>query len=82
MVRRIAAILLMGPVLDANYRACAADSLTYEAFGLSRDAARERKDAKTLKQGASQKQTPAMKQNREAEKARRKSKKKLGKGRP
>jgi hypothetical protein len=46
MVRRIAAILLMGPALDANYRACAADAQTYETLGLSREAVRERKDAK------------------------------------
>ena len=76
MVRRIAAILMMAPVLDANFRACAADAQTYEELGLSRDAARERKDAKTLKRGASKKHTPATKQNREAEKARGKRKKK------
>jgi hypothetical protein len=76
MVRRIAAILIMAPALDINYRACAADAQTYEALGLSRDAVRERKGAKTLKQGASQKHTPATKQNREAEKARGKRKKK------
>jgi hypothetical protein len=51
MVRRIAAILMMGPELDANYRACAADALTYEQLGLSRDAARERREAKTKKVG-------------------------------
>jgi len=44
-------ILMMGPELDANYRACAADALTYEELGLSRDAARERKEAKTKKVG-------------------------------
>jgi hypothetical protein len=70
MVRRIAAILIMGPALDDNYRACAVDAQTYEALGLSRDAVRERKGAKTLKQGASNRHTPATKQNREAEKAR------------
>jgi hypothetical protein len=80
MVRRIAAILMMAPVLDANFRACAAGAQTYEALGLSRDAARERKDAKTLKRGASKKHTPATKQNREAEKARGKGKKKPTQG--
>jgi hypothetical protein len=76
MVRRIAAILMMGPTLDANYHACAADAESYEALGLSRDATRERKDAKTLKRGSSQKLSPAAKQNREAEKARGKRRKK------
>ncbi len=51
MVRRIAAILIMGPQLDASYRACAADALTYEQLGLSREAARERREAKTKKVG-------------------------------
>ncbi|MDW9451719.1 N-6 DNA methylase [Sinorhizobium meliloti] len=64
MVRRIAAILMMGPALDANYHTCAADAQTYESLGLSRDAARERKSAKKLKRGASNKVTPAMKANR------------------
>lgn len=76
MVRRIAAILMMAPALDANYRACVADAQTYETLGLSRDAVRERKGAKTLKRGSSQKHTPATKQNRQAEKARGKRKKK------
>jgi hypothetical protein len=76
MVRRIAAILMMGPVLDANYIACAADAQTYETLGLSREVARERKGAKTLKRGASNKHTPATRQNREAEAARGKRKKK------
>jgi hypothetical protein len=75
MVRRIAAILMMTPALDANYRACIAGAQTYEQLGLSRDAVRERKGAKTLKQGASQKHTPATKQNREAARARSKLKK-------
>ena len=74
MVRRITAILIMGPALDTNYQACAADAQTYEALGLSHDAVRERKGAKILKQGASNKHTPAMKQNREAAKAKRKKK--------
>jgi len=64
MVRRIAAILLMGPALDANYRSCANDAQTYEALGLSRDAVRERKGAKTLKRGVSKALSPAMKSNR------------------
>jgi hypothetical protein len=68
MVRRIASILLLGPALDANYRASAADAHTYEMLGLSRDAARERKDAKTRKRGISNKLTPAMKANRKAAK--------------
>jgi hypothetical protein len=68
VVRRIAAILLMGPALDANYRACAADAQTYETLGLSRDAARERADARAIKRGLSTKLTPAMKANREAAK--------------
>ncbi|MCA0423742.1 MAG: N-6 DNA methylase [Proteobacteria bacterium] len=51
MVRRIAAILMMGPALDANYRACAGDAQTYEQLGLSRDAARERKEATRTKSG-------------------------------
>jgi hypothetical protein len=51
MVRRIAAILIMGPALDANYHTCAGSALTYEDLGLSRDAARERKEAKILKRG-------------------------------
>jgi hypothetical protein len=68
MVRRIAAILLMGPALDANYLACAADAQTYETLGLSREAVRERKDAKILKRGVSNKLTPAMKNNREGSK--------------
>ena len=73
MVRRIAAILMMGPALDANYRACAADALSYEALGLSRDAARDRKEAKRLKRGVSNRLTPAMKGSREdAKKAKRK----------
>src|SRR5258708_11299232 len=70
MIRRIAAILIMTPALDTNYRACAANAQTYEVLGLSREAVRERKDAKTLKRGSSQKHTPATRQNREAEKAR------------
>ena len=65
MVRRIAAILMLGPALDANYRAAAANAQSYEALGLSRDAARERKDAKVKKRGASRKLTPAMRSNRE-----------------
>ena len=76
MVRRIAAILMMGPALDANYRACAAAAQTYEALGLSREAVRERKGAKILKRGPSQKHTPATRQNRQVEKARGKRKKK------
>jgi predicted helicase len=68
MVRRIATILLMGPALDANYRTCAADAQTYEALGLSRDAVRERKGAKTLKRGASKALSPAMKSNRQKRK--------------
>jgi hypothetical protein len=77
MVRRIAAILMLGPALDVNYRACAADAQTYEALGLSRDAARERQSAKTLKRGISNKLTPAIKANREgAKKAMRKRVKK------
>ncbi|KRE18210.1 hypothetical protein ASE63_03320 [Bosea sp. Root381] len=64
-VRRIAAILTMGPALDASYLACAADAQTYEALDLSRDAARERRTAKTKKRGISQKLTPAMIANRE-----------------
>jgi hypothetical protein len=43
MVRRITAILIMGPALDENYRTCASDAQTYEDLGLSRDAIRERK---------------------------------------
>lgn len=75
MVRRIAAILMMGPALDANYRAAAADAQTYEQLGLSRDAARERKGAKELKRGASNRLTPAMKANRDdARKAKAKKK--------
>lgn len=73
MVRRIGAILMMGPTLDANYRACASDAQSYEALGLSRDAARDRKEAKRLKRGVSNRLTPAMKANREdARKAKRK----------
>lgn len=68
MVRRIAAILMMGPALDANYRAAAADARTYEQLGLSRDAARERKGAKEEKHGPSNRLTPAMKANRAAAK--------------
>jgi hypothetical protein len=68
MVRRIAAILMMGPALDANYRACAANAQTYEQLGLSRDAARERKEAKNKKTGPSRKLTPAMKSDRKATK--------------
>ncbi|WP_122520513.1 hypothetical protein [Pannonibacter phragmitetus] len=49
MIRRIAAILMMGPALDANYLVCAADAQSYEALELSRDAARDRKEAKQLK---------------------------------
>jgi Type ISP C-terminal specificity domain len=75
MVRRIAAILMMGPALDANYRACAADALTYEALGLSRDAVRERRSARTVKRGLSRKLTPAMKPNKATKKARTKRKK-------
>lgn len=74
MVRRIAAILLMGSILDANYHACAADCQSYEALGLSRDAVRERKGAKTLKRGVSNKLTPAMKANRAVTTAKRKRK--------
>jgi hypothetical protein len=76
MIRRIAAILMMGPALDANYHACAADAQNYEALGLSRDATRERKDAKTVKRGPSKKHSPATKQNRDSEKSRRKQTKK------
>jgi hypothetical protein len=65
MVRRIAAILMMGPALDANYRVAAAEALTYEQLGLSRDAARERKGAKQTKRGPSNRLTPAMKANRD-----------------
>ena len=69
MVRRIAAILMMGPALDANYRACAANAQSYEQLGLSRDAAGERKRAKQTKRGASKKLTPAMRSNREKAKS-------------
>ncbi|MFK8253127.1 type ISP restriction/modification enzyme [Ancylobacter terrae] len=72
MVRRIAAILMMGPALDANYHACATETLTYEQLGLSRDAARERKGAKEVKRGLSNRLTPATLENREkARKAKR-----------
>jgi hypothetical protein len=64
MIRRIAAILLIGPVLDANYRACASDAMSYEELGISREAERERKDAKVKKRGASNRLTPAMQANR------------------
>jgi hypothetical protein len=79
MVRRIAAILMMGPALDANYRACAADAQTYEQLGLSRDAARERKAATKLKTGrADPRHAATRKADREqkakAKKAARKSK--------
>ena len=65
MVRRIAAILMMGPALDANYHAAAANAQTYEQLGLSRDAAGERKRAKQVKRRASNRLTPAMKSNRD-----------------
>lgn len=78
MVRRIAAILIMGPALDANYRAAAADARTYEALGLSREASRERKGAKEKKRGSSNRLTPAMKANREASKQANKAKKARG----
>jgi hypothetical protein len=68
MVRRISAILLMGPILDANYRASAADAQSYENLGISRDAVRERKEASTIKRGASNKLTPAMKDGRKRQK--------------
>ena len=74
VVRRVAAILAMGPSLDANYQACAADPLTYAELGLSRDAARERKDAKMLKRGLSKKHSPATKHNLEIGKTKRKDK--------
>ncbi|TGS97478.1 DNA methyltransferase [Mesorhizobium sp. M2D.F.Ca.ET.171.01.1.1] len=51
MVRRIAAVLMMGPALDANYHASAQTALAYADVGLSRDAARERREAKTIKRG-------------------------------
>lgn len=77
IVRRIASILLLGPALDANYRASAADAQSYESLGLSRDAARERKEAKTRKRGISNRLTPAMKANRKvAKKPTRKNQKK------
>jgi hypothetical protein len=76
MVRRIAAILMMGPSLDANYRACAADARTYEELGLSRDAVRERRGARTIKRGASRKLTPAMTPSRKESKKARGSRKK------
>ncbi|MDW5313673.1 type ISP restriction/modification enzyme [Rhizobium sp. PL01] len=63
MVRRIAAVLAMGPVLDTNYHACAAVALTYEQLSLSRDAARERKEAKTLKRGLGDTRHEAVKKN-------------------
>lgn len=69
MVRRIAAILMMGPALDANYRACAADAQTYEQLGLSRDAARERKAAKKLKTGKADPRHPATRKADREEKA-------------
>ncbi|MGY3455035.1 type ISP restriction/modification enzyme [Bradyrhizobium sp. LM2.9] len=78
IVRRITAILALGPSLDASYQACSADPVTYEELGLSRDAARERRDAKTLKRGPSKKHSPATKQNRETVKANRKRKAKSG----
>ncbi|RKD71031.1 type ISP restriction/modification enzyme [Rhizobium sp. WW_1] len=62
IVRRIAAILIMGPTLDANYRACVADAQTYEQLGLSRDAARERKAAKVKKVGRADPRHKAVKQ--------------------
>lgn len=52
----------MGPALDANYRACAADAQTYEQLGLSRDAARERKAAKVKKVGRADPRHQAVKQ--------------------
>jgi hypothetical protein len=76
MIRRIAAILMMGPALDANYRACAAAAQTYETLGLARDVTRERKEAKTLKRGISNTLTPAMKLNRDKTKKTPKQKKK------
>jgi len=76
VVRRIAAILMMGPALDRNYHACTRDAQTYEALGLSRDAVRERKDAKVVKQASSNRHSPATRQNRQVEKARGKQKKK------
>ena len=36
MVRRLAAILLMGPELDANYRAVVADAIDWQTFKASR----------------------------------------------
>jgi hypothetical protein len=60
MVRRIAAVLTTGPMLDVNYRICADDAQTYEQLGLSREASRERRDAKIVKRGISKKLTPAM----------------------
>ena len=69
MIRRIAAILLMGPALDANYRACASNAMTYEELGISRDAERERKDAKVRKRGVSKRLTPAMQPSRAKAKA-------------
>lgn len=62
MVRRIAAILMMGPALDANYRACAADAQTYEQLGLYRDAARQRKEAKMKKTSRADPRHKAVKQ--------------------
>lgn len=44
-----------------NYRACAAAALSYEQLGLSRDAARERKAAKTKKTGRADPRHPAVK---------------------
>ena len=66
IVRRITAILMMAPILDANYLACALNAEPYEALGLSRDAVRERKETKTRKRGVSKKLTPAMKANRDS----------------
>ena len=73
MVRRIAAVLALGPALDANYRACAANALTYEQLGLSRDAARERREAKIIKRGLGDTRHEAVKKDdRAAKKVQRK----------
>jgi hypothetical protein len=60
MIRRIGAILLMGPALDASYRVAAGNAMIYEELNVSRDAQRERKDAKATKRGSSRRLTPAM----------------------
>jgi hypothetical protein len=63
MAQRIAALLALGPDLDALYQQASANCFTVAELGISPDAARERREARKKKVGST-KLTPAMKQRK------------------